>query len=93
MFKPLDNILLCLQVFSFWTNNRSCAVLLKNSTHCIMYKGLARKRIRTQKVRNTPSFLKEKTRTTNMFAPVHVHMVDVPVPGNRKIHRVVRVSV
>lgn len=42
MFKLLDNILLCLQACSFWTNNR-CWAGLKNSAHCIMYKGLARK--------------------------------------------------
>lgn len=42
MFKLSDNILLCLQACSLWTNNR-CWAGLKNSAHCIMYKGLARK--------------------------------------------------
>lgn len=42
MFKLSDNILLCLQGCSLWTNNR-CWAGLKNSAHCIMYKGLARK--------------------------------------------------
>ncbi len=42
MFKLSDNILLCLQTCSLWTNNR-CWAGLKNSTHCIMYKAPARK--------------------------------------------------